>query len=95
MGCSVVGAAVGGEAGVGCWCEGTLGAGPSSAAVVEVTSGETGVALAGDDCGALAGAVAAAESGGGFVTDGALVIGGGLGTGGFVTEAAFWIGLGF
>lgn len=55
--------------------------------------GAAASALAGDDGEALA--ELEAESGADFVTDGALVIGGGLGTGGFVTEAAFCTGLGF
>lgn len=52
-------------------------------------------ALAGDEGDALAGAELESESGAGFVTDGALVIGGGLCTGGLVTEPAFWTGAGF
>lgn len=74
-------------------------AGAGAAAAAALVLGELGVAaaadLAGDDGEALAGAGLEAESGVDFARDGALVIGGGLGTGGFVTEADFWTGLGF
>lgn len=86
LGCSVVAADVLGEAG-----------GELEVVAGAFVGGEPGAlaALAGDDGEALDGTELEAESWVGFVTEGALVIGGGLGTGGFVTEAAFWTGLGF
>lgn len=76
-----------------------MAGGELEAVAAALVGGEPGGAaastLAGDDGEALAGAELEAESGVDFVMDGALVIGGGLGTGGFVTEAAFCTGLGF
>lgn len=88
MGCSVVGAEDGGEAGAG------AEAGGEAAALVGGDPGAA-VALAGEDGEALTGAGVEVEPWADFVMDGALVIGGGRGTGGFVTEAALWTGPGF
>lgn len=89
MGCSVVGAEAEGEAGAG-----AEGGGEPGAVAAALAVGEPGAAatLAGDDGEALNGAGLEAEPWAGFVTDGALVIGGGLGTGGLVTEADLWTG---
>lgn len=61
---------------------------------VALVVGEPGAAaaLAGDDGEALTAAGVEEELGSGFVMDGALVIGGGLGTGGLLTDPALWIG---
>jgi len=87
-----------------------FGGEPGAAAAAALAGGDAGAAaaLAGRDAGAVAAAALAgddgealawveleAESGADFVTDGALVIGGGLCTGGFATEVALWTGLGF
>lgn len=92
---ALAGAAVEGEPGA---VAAALAGGEAGAAAATLVGGEpgaAGVALAGvgDDGEALA--EVAEEPGAGFVTDGALVIGGGLCTGGFVTEADFWTGPGF
>lgn len=57
-------------------------------ALVAGEAGAAAAALAGDDGAALAGAGVEVEPWSGLVTDGALVIGGGLGTGGLLTEPA-------
>lgn len=96
-----MGAETGGEAGTGAWAGAeTAGELEAAAAAAGFAGGEPGAAaaaavFAGDVGEALAWAWGEAEPGAGFVTDGALVIGGGLGTGGFVTEPALWTGLGF
>lgn len=82
LGCSVVGAEALAEAEVGGEPGGALDVGEPGAAA----------ALAGDDGEALTVAGMEEELGSGFVMDGALVIGGGLGTGGLVTDPARWIG---
>lgn len=104
MGCSVVGADAGGDAwvlplaGCGAEAEGEPGAAAAAAAAAAaLAGGEPGAAaaLAGDDGEALTEAGVGAGPWADLVTDGALVIGGGLGTGGFVTEVALWTGPGF
>lgn len=93
LGCSVVGAEAGGDTWAGAEAKGESGA----AAAAALAGGEPGAAaaLAGDDGEALTEAGVGAGPWADLVTDGALVIGGGLGTGGFVTEVALWTGPGF
>lgn len=102
LGCSVVGAETGGDAGAGAEAAGEPGAaaalvGGEPGGAAALIGGEPGAAaaLAGDDGEALTGAGVEVEPWADFVMDGALVIGGGLGTGGFVTEEALWTGPGF
>lgn len=77
---------------VGAEADGGLVAAAPSAALVAVEPGAAAAALAGDDGEALAGAGLEEEPWSGLVTDGARVIGGGLGTGGLLTEPALWTG---